>query len=303
MMIFWTCAVAYLGPPAMLFGIRYLTALEPFGLDGWRWALGAAGLLALIASQALRLLPEGPGWLLASGRPADAALAARRLDSSRVPLRTRKSGSAPRAAGLLHEPPLDPSSDGLPTHVATYALGYALIAVATVAFPLLTGPVLLARGISLTDTLFYVGMGSLGPVLGTLACSAYIDRVPKRVALILCASFMAVSVIGFFASHDSVALVVSVMAFGICMALYLPTIAAYGAEMFPVRIRAAATSAGWASNRLGAALAPAVLLPLVRGGRTELVETLLCLSLLATIVLLVVPPKRYPVRARTQPSI
>lgn len=307
MMVLWTCSVAYLGPPAMLFAIRYLTSVEPLGVDGWRWGLTAAGVLALLASQALRWIPEGPGWLLANGRGAEAASATERFTfgvgagrpqaGRRNPPLHTSSRHARTMSGLAN-----PSSHRLPARITVYALSYALIAVATVAFPLLTGPVLLARGISLTDTLFYVALGSLGPVVATLACSPYIDRIPKRTALILCASFMVASVVVFFASHDGRGLILSVMVFGMCMALYLPTIAAHGAEIFPMGVRAAATSAGWASNRLGAALAPLVLLPLVRGGRTELVEVILCISLLATIALLLLQPMRVAANGEVRTS-
>jgi putative MFS transporter len=146
---------------------------------------------------------------------------------------------------------------------------------------------LLARGVALTDTLFYVSMASLGPVVGTLVSGAFIDRVPKRTVLLFCAGLMLIAVATFFASRNAVLLVASVMTFSLGMAIYLPAIAAHGAEIFPLRIRVTATSIGWACNRLAAAMAPMLLLPLARSGDTALVEAVLCLSLATTMTSLI----------------
>ena len=56
-------AIGFLGAPAVVFLIRWLTPLAPLGIDGWRWALviGAVGCAAV--GLAFRWLPESPRWL------------------------------------------------------------------------------------------------------------------------------------------------------------------------------------------------------------------------------------------------
>ena len=68
LVVFLVCAIAYLAPPAAIFGLRWLTVSRPFGVEAWRWPLAAGGVLAAFVSFAFLYLPEGPRWLLASGQ-------------------------------------------------------------------------------------------------------------------------------------------------------------------------------------------------------------------------------------------
>ncbi len=63
-------ALAFLGAPAMIFLIRWLTPIAPFSIEGWRWALIAGAVVsaatmfgaiaaALVASLSLILI-AGP---------------------------------------------------------------------------------------------------------------------------------------------------------------------------------------------------------------------------------------------------
>lgn len=287
-MIFWACAIAYLGPPAMIFGIRWLTPLEPFGLEGWRCALGVAGILAFGAAVGLRALPEVPHGLRVNDRAVQAEGALERLSVQRTRQRRFPNGSVDLGVDGA-DPDAADWSRAVRRRLVLYAAGYVTVAIGTVAFPLVTGPVLLSRGVSLNDALYYVGLGSLGPFLGTLMAGTFIDGISRRAALVSSASMMLAAVVLFFSSPDTAALIVAVLAFAIGMALYLPTIAAVGTETFPRRVRGVASASGWASNRVAAALTPLVVLPLARIGQVQLVETIIFASILATIALVSIP--------------
>src|SRR5205807_10530959 len=79
-LILITAALGFLGAPAVTFLMRWLTPLQPFGLEGWRWALiiGAVGSAAI--ATAFRYLPESPRWLIAAGHKAAADDACRRFE-------------------------------------------------------------------------------------------------------------------------------------------------------------------------------------------------------------------------------
>jgi MFS transporter, putative metabolite:H+ symporter len=261
-LIFLACAVAYLVPPAAVFMIRWLTPIEPFGIEGWRWPFLFSGLFALAAGAAFALLPESPHWLRARGSVAAADSAIRAFErsgilrlsraESKLEGRSRHRGTERRLPGRKLQHPF-PFVSGI----------YFLHPWATIAFPLLTGPVLLARGMGLTNTLLYVGAAAVGPAVGTLCAGLFVDRLDRRAVLIGCAALMLAAVITFFAARSPVLLLSAVVAFGIGVALYSPAMTLYGAELFPTRSRASTTASAWALNRVASVLVPVLLLPVL----------------------------------------
>lgn len=295
-LIFFVCALAYLGPPLVIFSIRALTPSHPYGIDGWRWPLLAGGCLSVLTGISFRALPQAPRWLEAIGRHVEAATACKRLEQS-PPVKTRRLAADGTSAEHLstNEGRETPSEIGKPrgsvrTKVASLSAIYILSAVATVAFPLLTGPLLLSRGISLSDTLFYVGIGTLGPCVGTLGLAFLVDRLPRRSALIAAGGAMFAAVLLVFATNAPPVLIAGVFGFGICTAVFVPVLTTYGAEMFGPVVRARATSTAWAANRLGAVLAPLALLPLLHSGHGGAVEIIVVLALVAMLSLIALRP-------------
>jgi putative MFS transporter len=154
---------------------------------------------------------------------------------------------------------------------------------ALAAFPLLTGPILLARGYNLTDTLLYIGLATFGPAVSTLTVGPLVDRIERRVSLSLCCVLMLLAVVMFFTLDGPVVLTISVVAFGVGVALYSAVMTMYGAELFPTSLRARATSSAWAGNRIASVLVPIVMLPLLHQGGSLTVAVVISLVLLATI--------------------
>lgn len=283
-LIFLACAVAYLLPPAAVFMIRWLTPITPFGVEGWRWPFIATGVCALGAAAAFAYIPESPRWLLTK-RLLDAAHSAcDRFESSRV-LRRGSSDSSTeleRETKVRVPPVLRWPDRQLRYPFLFIGAMYFLHPWATSAFPLLTGPVLLDRGIGLPDTLLYIGIATLGPTVGTLCTGLFVDRLERRVTLLACALLMLISVVTFFAAPSAVWLLFGVVAFGVGVALYSPAMTMYGAELFPTRSRAPATTAAWALNRLASALVPVALLPLLKTHGPEVLGIVVCVALAAS---------------------
>jgi MFS transporter, putative metabolite:H+ symporter len=288
-LLFWVCGLAYLAPPVAVFLVRWLTPIRPFGIEGWRWPFVLTGLAALIVGCAFRRLPESPHWLLAMGRKDLAETNARAFERSR-PLRLP-------GQPILGQPeadearPADAPAPGEPSRWPTGTLGfvaalYFLQPWAMVAFPLLTGPVLLKRGYNLNDTLLYVAVATFGPAISTLATGLFIDRIARRLSLIACCAFLLVAVLVFFSATDSWLLMSSVIVFAAGVAVYTPIMTMYGAEVLPIRVRASATSVAWAGNRLAAVLVPLVILPLFTKVGSMAVALELEIVLLATIALI-----------------
>jgi putative MFS transporter len=244
--IFAVCAVAYLAPPGGIFLVKWLTPAPPLGIEAWRWPLALAGALALLAAIAFLRLPDAP-----------------KVNAKRLTLRSLAD-----------------------RRFAFVSAMYALHPLASVAFPLLTGPVLLARGFGITDTLLYVGLATFGPVIGTLGAGFLVDRIERRTTIAICAASMLTALALFFATAYPILLMAAVVLFNVFASLYSPAMTTYGAELYPDGSRAAATSAAWALNRIVAAGAPLILLPLLHPHGAAPLAATVCVSLLLTMVLM-----------------
>jgi MFS transporter, putative metabolite:H+ symporter len=288
LMIFWACAFAYLAPPLGIFLIHWLTPLHPFAIAGWRWPFLIAGVAALGVSFAFTRLPESPRWLLSLGHTDEAERVCEAFGRSAL-LRLRAIGSAQTVGGQAEvsfgapSPPAGPQLQHVRPFVVTL---YFLNPWFTIAFPLLTGPILLSRGHRLSDALLYVAMATLGPVVGTLLTGAFVDRIGRRIALTVSCSVMALAAGAFFFTDEPLALAGTVVVFSSGVAIYTPIMATYGAELFPSATRASATTQAWAVNRLAAALVPVAMLPLFAARGPFIVGLEVIIALFLTVVLI-----------------
>lgn len=228
LVILWVSGIAALAPPIALFGVRALMAHPSYATTGWRWALAGAGLVALCAAVLFLGLPED-----VKARPP---------------------------AGVCAE---SVSSVARRRRFIPLAALYFLLPWASIGFPLLTGPLLLARGYDLSRALLYVAMSAVGPAVAPLIVGLFVDRLSRRVALAACTASMLGAAALFVFGTSAAMLMTALLVFGIAAALYLALLTLYAAEIFPTSIRTTATSIAWAINRGAAVIAPIVLLSLV----------------------------------------
>ena len=295
MLILLCGAIGFLGAPAVIFLIRWLTPLAPLGLDAWRWALiiGAAG--SLIVGLLLRDLPESPRWLAAAGRDAEADAVCRRFERS-AGVNAASVPAAPIAAarGPAQKPEGFWSAAGRRHRLRALLLSllYFLSPWATIGFPLLSGAVLIEKGFRVSDSLLYLGITMAGPPLGVVAGALVIDRVERRTALALTGGAMALLGLAFAISATPGPLMAAGIAFNLIGAIYVAALSIYGAELFPTGLRAAASSSAWAVNRVSSAIVPLVLLPLLTGAGAIAMFSVIAAALVASVTLvLAVGPK------------
>jgi MFS transporter, putative metabolite:H+ symporter len=259
--IFWVCGSAALVPPFALLLIRSVIRAQPMGVEGWRWPLYGAGVLALVAGAVLARLPESHAW------PAS--------ESGRT--------GAPEVSGRSAG---DVGVRGSRSRFTFVACIYFLIPWATVGFPLLTGPILLRQGYDLDDALLYVTLATVGPSIASFATTSFVDRFDRRVILAGCALLMIGAVATFAMAQSSALCAGALVVFGIAAALYVTALTIYAAEIFPSAVRTFATSSAWAINRAASAIVPLTLVPLV--GAHGVVTSLLpiCAALGASVLLI-----------------
>jgi putative MFS transporter len=119
-----------------------------------------------------------------------------------------------------------------------------------------------------------------GPTLGVLAGAFVIDRFERRTTLALCGGAMALIGVGFAASASPAVLMATGVTFNLIGAIYVAALSVYAAELFPTALRASVSSAAWAVNRVASAIAPLVLLPLLKTSGALIMFTAIGMTLL-----------------------
>jgi MFS transporter, putative metabolite:H+ symporter len=285
----WVCAISFLAAPAPVFLIRWLTPIQPFGIEGWRWPFVMAGLLAFGAAVALLPLPESLRWLLKTNRYVQAASVRERFDRSatvwgRKTERTWEDARERAAEAPPQTAPLS-SMNGPKARFSFAAALFFLQPWSMTGFSILTGPILLARGYNLKDTLWFVGLANFGPTLSTLLAGSVIDRLQRSTAIVLSSFLMLTAAVVFFTRPMEGWTTAAVVAFGIGSGFFIPLMGTYGAEIFMNGAQASAISTVWAINRIGSVLVPIALLPLLHRGGAEPVALCIYLALGLSILL------------------
>lgn len=255
-LIFWVCGSAALAPPFALLLIRWVIEQQPFGIEGWRWPLYAAGVSAMIVGGVFFGLKEAAAETCESTR-----------DNS---LRPVDELAKRRPYGRF----------------AFLASVYFLAPWATVGFPLLTGPILLSQGYDLSQALLYVTLATVGPSLGSFVTTSFVDRFDRRVILVGCALVMMIAVAVFALARSPTNLASALLVFGVATAIFITALTIYAAESFTSSVRTFATSSAWAINRAASAIVPIILLPLLHAHSVVVAMLPICLALAASLALI-----------------
>jgi putative MFS transporter len=227
-------------------------------MAGWRATLALGGLGGLLTALLLLLIPESPRWLERTGRADLARRAAARFARSRVVF---SAGAVPHASATSAP---QPASDGNFAGRLALLMALQLIQqVAFIGFFALGGIVLGKKGFSVREALLFVGLAGLGSPVGHLIAAAFIDKISRPMTLIGSSLVLAALGLVFAYAQAPPVVLAAQVGFVLVGSIMLSTLAIYAPEMFTTRSRGLANGLGYSANRVGAVMAPLVLLPLL----------------------------------------
>jgi putative MFS transporter len=236
------------------------------GVPSWRWLMVFAALGAVIVWVLRRRLPESPRWL-ATHRPDEALAAVARMEASAGQVAATAGAESPAGQAPLDQEPAPtvqaaalekPRLWGpeLRRRTALVCVMETLGPIGFYGFSSIAPLVLIAKGFAVVDSLTYSALTALGYPLGSVVLIYLAERIQRRTLVIV--SSLLVGVAGtVFGVGSSAAVIVSAGVLTTLFSVINATASrAYGAELFPTRVRNTALGRTYALSRLVAAVLP-----------------------------------------------
>jgi MFS transporter, putative metabolite:H+ symporter len=242
----------------------WLVPQTPLGLQGWRWVVLAGSVGAILVWFIRRGLPESPRWLVAHGEfdKAERAAAAMEARVQQDLEREAAAGSRPArvtATGLLASGPARTRGSLLELARPPYRRRTLMLMVFNFfqtigyyGFASWVPTLLIATGITTTNSLQYSFLIALSAPLGPLLAYRVADRIERKWQIVFTAACIGVFGVLFARQRDPVWLItcgVLLTCANNCMSIAFH---AYQAELFPTRIRAQAVGFVYSWSRLSA---------------------------------------------------
>lgn len=257
--------IALSAVPLSAFVSYQLMPLAPWGVPGWRWVMWLGVACVVLIWWFRRRLPESPRWLAAMGRTAeaDAVLSGIERDVERE---IRRRGGAPLApVAVVQAPTTEQGHEHAGSfgellrppyarRTLMFVIQQLFMPVAFYGFAAWVPTLLIAKGIAVTQSLFYAFLIALAQPLCPLVMLLFADRFDRKWQ-IAAGGIAAALLMLAFGLQTNPALVV---AFGIAVTfaktVITTAVACYMPECYPTRIRGRGHGLVYGVSRVMAAL-------------------------------------------------
>lgn len=275
-------------------------AQASFLFEGWRWLLilGASGIIVLLWMR--RNMPESPRWLVSAGRDEEAEKELSRIESE-VQSETGRPLPEPdysQIPDLAAEPqaPQKPRIGELfrgqnaRRMIAIGAL-WTIGVLAYYGFSSLAPMLLVDKGYTVTQSLFYTAAIAAGYPLGALTAAWIAERTERRTLVVISALLTGAAGLVFGFSDAGWLIMLAGFMIGYFSNVHSSGVNMYAAEVFPTRLRTTAIGLCYGTGRLFALALPFAGLPVLAalGGTAVLIGSAVLFTIAAVLVLVFGP--------------
>lgn len=298
--------IALSAVPLSAFAAWWLTPISPLGLAGWRWVMWLGSVAITLVWWFRRRLGESPRWLAARGRWQEADAATTRIEAAVV-----ASGRELEVPLLVEERAIahcQPDDGYRALFRAPYArrtvmflIQQTFMPVAFYGFASWVPTLLIAKGIAVTESLFYAFLIAFAQPISPMVQSLFADRIDRKWQIALGGIGSALLIWGFAVQTIPALVVVFGIGVTFCKTMITTAIAGYMPECYPTVLRGRGHGLVYGISRLMAALSGLLVAWILARQGVAGVAALIGVSFtVVALITLVLGPK---VRGRTLEEI
>jgi putative MFS transporter len=238
-----------------------LTPLAPWGVEGWRWVMWLGVSCVILIWWFRRRLPESPRWLATMGRAAQADAVLARIERA-----VEAHGGRPLppalAVAIAAAPEAKPQAGSFgellraPYRRRTlmFIVQQVFMPVGYYGFAAWVPTLLIAKGVLVTQSLFYAFLIALAQPLSPLVMLLFADRFDRKWQIAAGGFASAVLIAGFALQTNPLLVVLFGIAVTFSKTVITTAVACYMPECYPTRIRGRGHGLVYGVSRVMAAL-------------------------------------------------